>query len=136
MSLTEAIATQATWIQVWVGYLAVLNISTLAALLIKSRSRRHGLVVGAAFIANYLLMNWLYGQYGYTRILGLSHVLVWGPLMIYLMAALRGETITGWKRPLTYVFVFSMSMSLAFDIIDVTRWFMGDQASMLPDGSG
>ena len=134
MSLSEAITTQATWIQIWVGWLAVLNIGTLAALLIKPASRRHGLVVGAAFVANYLFMNWLYGQYGYTRILGLSHILIWRPLMIYLMAALRGETITSWVRPLTYVFVFSMSVSLAFDILDVTRWYMGDRGSLLPDG--
>ncbi|MEO0772848.1 MAG: hypothetical protein AAFZ04_06665 [Pseudomonadota bacterium] len=136
MSLSEAIATQATWIQIWVGWLAVINIAALAALLIKPASRRHGLVVGAAFISNYLLMNWLYAQYGFSRILGLSHIVIWGPLMIYLMAALRGASITDWRRPLTYAFVFSMSVSLAFDIIDVTRWVMGARGSLLPAGSG
>ncbi|MEO0369870.1 MAG: hypothetical protein AAF231_00295 [Pseudomonadota bacterium] len=136
MSLSDAIATQATWIQIWVGWLAVLNLGTLAALLITPATRRHGLVIGAAFVANYLFMNWLYAQYGYTRILGLSHVLIWGPLMIYLMAALRSDSITSWRRPLTFVFVFSMSISLAFDILDVARWFMGDQGSMLPAEQG
>ena len=132
MSLSEAITTQALWIQIWVGWLALINIATLAALLWQPTSRRHGLVTGAIFAANYLFMNWLYAQFGYARILGLSHVILWGPLMAYLIVALRGTTITGWVRPMTYGFVFSMSVSLAFDILDVARWLMGERGSMLP----
>lgn len=132
MSLSEAIGTQAIWIQIWVGWLAVFNLGTLAALLIKSQTRRHGVVIGAAFIANYLLMNWLYGQFGYVRLLGLSHVLIWTPLALYLAVALRGDTITGWVRSLTQVFVLSMIISLGFDYVDVARWIMGARGSMLP----
>ena len=134
MSLTEAIATQALWIQIWVGWLAIFNLATLAALLIKRDTRRHGIVVGAAFVANYLFMNWLYGQYGYVRLLGLSHVLIWTPLALYLIFALRGPTIRGWVRPLTQIFVGSVLISLAFDYVDVARWIMGAQGSLLPDG--
>ncbi|MEL7280408.1 MAG: hypothetical protein AAFY35_00205 [Pseudomonadota bacterium] len=134
MTLSEAIGTQALWIQIWVGWLALFNIAALAALLIKRDTRPHGLVIGAAFIANYLLMNWLYNQYGYARILGLAHVLIWTPLVLYLVFALRGPTIRGWIRPLTQVFVVSMLVSLAFDYVDVARWVMGERASMLPDG--
>lgn len=134
MSLSEAIATQALWIQIWVGWLAVLNIATLAAFLISPATRRMGLVVGAVFVGNYLCMNWLYGQFGYVRLLGLSHVLFWTPLALYLAYALRGEAIMGWRRRLTQVFVISLIVSLMFDYVDVARWVMGEQGSMLPDG--
>lgn len=134
MSLSDAITTQPLWIQIWVGWLAVLNIATLAALLVKSKTRRPGTAAGLAFIANYIFMNWLYGQFGYVRLLGLSHVLIWTPLVVYLVVALRGGTITGWIRRLTQVFVVSVCMSLAFDYVDVVRWLMGARGSMLPPG--
>ena len=133
MSLSEAIATQAIWIQIWVGWIAVINIATLAALLITPALRRDGIVVGVAFLANYLLMNWLYGQFGYVRLLGLSHILVWTPLALYLIFALRSDRLIGWVRRLTQVFVLSMGVSLVFDTVDVARWIMGEQASMLPE---
>ncbi|MEL7011841.1 MAG: hypothetical protein AAFO72_01035 [Pseudomonadota bacterium] len=133
MSLSEAIATQAMWIQIWVGWLAVINIATLAALLLKPASRRDGIVVGGAFLANYLLMNRLYGQFGYVRLLGLSHVLIWTPLALYLVPAVRSERIVGWVRRLTQVFVVSMGISLIFDTVDVARWILGERASMLPE---
>ncbi|MEO0748173.1 MAG: hypothetical protein AAFZ10_07335 [Pseudomonadota bacterium] len=132
MSLSEAIATQATWIQIWVGWIAVINIATLAALLITPALRRNGIVVGVAFLANYLLMKWLYGQFGYVRLLGLSHILVWTPLVLYLILALRSERITRWVSRLTQVFVLSLGVSLVFDAMDVARWIMGERASMLP----
>lgn len=133
MSLSEAISTQALWIQIWVGWLAAVNLATLAGLLFTKSTRRHGVIVGAAFVANYLLMNWLYGQVGYVRLLGLSHVVIWTPLAVYLILALRGEIISGWLRRLTQVFVVSILVSLAFDYVDVARWLMGAQGSMLPD---
>lgn len=136
MSLSEAITTQALWIQIWVGVIAVLNIATLAALLFGSDTRRDGITVGIAFIANYLLMNWLYGQFGYVRLLGLSHILIWIPLTAYLVLALKGTTLTGIARRITQAFVLCMCISLVFDITDVTRWLMGDQASMLPPSDG
>ena len=139
MSLSEAIATQAAWIQIWVGWIAVINIATLAALLITPALRRDGIVVGVAVHDNFLLMKWLNGQFGYVRLLGLSHVLIWTPLALYLILALRSERIVGWVRRLTQVFVLSMGVSLIFDTVDVARWIMGEQGSMLPaapsDGS-
>ncbi|MEO0750978.1 MAG: hypothetical protein AAFY25_04185 [Pseudomonadota bacterium] len=134
MSLSEAIATQALWIQLWVGWLALINIATLVALLWSPATRRDGVTVGIAFVANYLFMTWLYGQVGYVRLLGLSHVLIWTPLALYLVLALRGPSISGWVRPLTQVFVISLCLSLAFDVTDVARWLMGARGSLLPDG--
>lgn len=132
MSLSEAIATQALWIQIWVGWIAVINLATLAALLIKPATRRFGIAVGVAFLANYLLMNWLYGQFGYVRLLGLSHILIWVPLLLYLILALRGDALTGWVRRLTQAFVITLCASLVFDIADVARWVMGERETMLP----
>ena len=132
MSLSEAIGTQALWIQIWVGWLAVINLATLAAFLISPATRRDGIVIGLAFLANYVFMSWLYGQFGYTRILGLSHVLIWTPLALYLVFALRGDAIAGWRRHLTHVFLGSLILSLAFDYVDVARWLMGARGSLLP----
>jgi hypothetical protein len=132
MSLSEAIATQAVWIQVWVNWLSVVTFATIAVLMIKPMTRRTGGVIAIATIANFLLMQWFYGQFGYVRLLGLAHILVWTPLALYLFFALKTDAINGWVRRFVQVFTVSICISLVFDYVDVARWLLGERGSMLP----
>lgn len=132
MSLSDAIATQALWIQIWVGWLAIFTYVTIGALLVQRATWRYAAVAIVATAVNFLFMRWLYGQVGYVRLLGLPHVIVWTPLALYFGSALMRQAITGWVRPVVIVFVISISASLAFDYVDVARWLLGERASMLP----
>ncbi len=62
------------------------------------------------------------------RLLGLSHVLVWTPVLIYL-----GRQWTSFDRRTLFgawvtVLIVTNGISLAFDYVDVVRYFAGDGA--------
>ncbi len=132
MTLSDAIATQAQWIQIWVMWLAIITFAALGAFLVQRKTWLYAAAVAAATAANFVVMNWLYGQVGYVRLLGLPHVLFWTPLAVYVWLGLRAGAITGWVRWVAIVLVISLIASLAFDYVDVARWVLGDRASLLP----
>src|SRR3546814_14307290 len=76
---------QPVWLQAWIGLLMAVNLG--AALFV---ARRDGggawricwpaLAILGAFFGAAMLMNWLYDQYGYVRLLGLAHLVFWTPV--------------------------------------------------------
>ncbi|WP_340693161.1 hypothetical protein [Hyphomonas sp.] len=119
------VATQPQWIQVWLNVLVgVLALSIpFSFVRVEARWTLLGLVVGAGGVL------FLYSQFGYSRILGLGHVVAWTPLVAYLLAR-RSH----WRVPETWagkwivVAVAVLLVSLAFDYVDVIRWLLGDRA--------
>ncbi len=91
------------------------------------RARVEAKWVLAAFIAAALLMEAMYHQYGFQRILGLPHVIFWTPLVIYLWRRReiwdRGGISGKW---LGLVFVTNVT-SLVIDYIDVARYLSGER---------
>lgn len=88
----------------------------------------------AAWVVATVLMNTLYSQIGYVRLLGLGHIVPWTPLIIYLfnylwrrrsqwdLTTLTGKWIAG---------VFTLNLiSLVIDYVDVARWLLGERAPM------
>lgn len=106
----------------WVWWLMVVNTASIVFV------RRHVAArwVLAAWVVNFALMSGLFAAFGFTRILGLSHVLVWTPLLVYLWrctpAAGAGSVITTW---LLLLFV-SNAISVVIDYVDVARFLFGD----------
>ena len=84
-------------------------------------------VVLVTMIVSAALMMAMTGKFGFTRILGLGHVL-WIPLVFYLWTRLgehpAGEPFGLWVR---LVMVLN-SVSLIIDIVDVVRYVRGDRA--------
>lgn len=111
------------WLQAWVGWMMVLN--TACLLFLRQRTAK---IVLVAWIGNILTMAVLYEVVGYVRLLGLSHVIWWTPLVIYLWRQ-RGQFPTQtafgvWVR----VLLLTNAASLVIDYIDVARYLMGDGA--------
>ncbi|MES1945316.1 hypothetical protein PC39_14412 [Salinisphaera sp. PC39] len=111
------------WLQAWVGWMMVAN--TASVVFLRHREARWVLTV---WIGNVITMMALYEAVGYVRLLGLSHVLWWTPLLAYLFAV-RGRfaqagAFGAWARALTV----TIAVSLVIDYIDVIRYFMGDGA--------
>ncbi len=123
LSLNAAIMMQPLWLQAWVGWMVLVN---FAGAVIFIRRPEAKWVLGA-IIAAALFMGWLYGQYGFQRILGLAHVAFWTPLMIYLwsrrtqwnLSALSGKWLAA-------VFVTDVT-SLVIDYADVVRYLAGER---------
>lgn len=108
-----------------VGWLGVLMAANMVAPLF-FLGRLEARVVIGAFMASFVLMVILHARLGFTRILGLGH-LIWLPLVIYLGTRLGqapGSDVFGvWIRAV----IVLDSISLVFDGIDVGRYFAGNR---------
>jgi hypothetical protein len=77
-------------------------------------------------LASMTLMTFLTSRFGFTRILGLGHIL-WVPMLAFLLARLgdvsAGDAYGIWVRAL----IVLNSVSLVIDTIDVLRYLAGDR---------
>src|SRR5262245_16329289 len=90
------IAREPFWIQAWIYWILFVNSASLLFV-----RRAEGRFVLLAWIASLVTMDRLFDAFGYTRILGLAHVIWWTPLVIYLFRrrARFGEgAFGGWAR--------------------------------------
>lgn len=87
-------------------------------------------VIIIAAVASLTLMTVLTGVYGFTRILGLGHIL-WIPLLYFLWIRLDrisdADFIGIWVRSL----IVYNAVSLVIDIIDIIRYVAGDREEMV-----
>lgn len=71
-------------------------------------------------------MGWLYEQVGYVRLLGLAHLVCWGPVWLRILSRRRAigtDSLFG-----TYVVVYLViaGASLGIDAVDGVRHLVGD----------
>ncbi len=87
-------------------------------------------LVWVAFLASFLLMTVLCGMTGFSRLLGLGHIL-WIPLLWFLWVRLDqipADSAFGiWIRLLMVV----NALSLVIDAIDVSRYVSGDRVDAM-----
>lgn len=76
---------------------------------------------------NFVLMNWLFGEYGYQRILGLAHIVFWTPLLIYLWARRRHWNMASLSGKWLAALFATNLVSLIIDYIDVARYLSGER---------
>ena len=109
-------------VKVWMLVLITANFFVPLFLL----PRIAAVVVIATFLAGFGLMVWITKVSGFTRLLGLGHVL-WIPLVIYAWSLLGTPDDSGvygyWLRALIAV----NTVSLIVDAIDVARYLRGDR---------
>jgi len=73
-----------------------------------------------------MLMNWLYDQYGYVRLLGLAHLVFWTPVYGWILMKRRdiADPASAFGKYLI-VYLVVDGISLAVDALDVVRYFTG-----------
>ena len=108
------------WLQAWVYWMMLLN--TAAIFFLKHKQAK---VVLVLWVGNLITMTVLYELVGYVRLLGLSHVIWWTPLVIYLFSQRRSFP-AGLVATWLWIVLITNSASLILDYIDVARYFMGD----------
>ena len=104
---------------IWVLWLMVVNSAAVFFL-----QRVEARVILGVWLVNAVLMTGLAELNGYNRLLGLSHVVTWTPLLIYLWGR-RGQIggsslVERWIRVL---FVTNL-ISLVIDYVDVGRYLL------------
>ncbi len=89
------------------------------------------LVVLGAILASVTLMTLLTARFGFTRIVGLGHIL-WIPMLAFLFTRLgdipASDAFGIWIRTL---FVLN-GISLAIDAVDVIRYIAGERRETVP----
>lgn len=130
-TLSDAIALQPSWLLVWIGILVTTNLA--AVLFIFGRKdgewlfRPEALAILAAFFAAGSLMEYMYGELGYVRLLGLAHLVFWIPAYAWIYLKRRqlhppSESLFG-KYLMVYLVI--NGISLVIDTVDVVRHFIG-----------
>lgn len=106
---------QPLWVTVWVFWLMLVNVASLLYW-----SEPLAKIIFVTFMLSAMLMMGLYSKFGFEKILGLGHVL-WIPLLAYLLI----EFPTASHDFINYLIVLllSITVSLAFDIVDVWLYF-------------
>ena len=120
--LFDGILRQPTWLLIWVGWLIIVNTACLFFL-----KRTEARWVLAAWIANGLFMTTLCELNGYNRLLGLSHIVFWTPLVIYLFKRREKFANFGLCARWLWAVILTNILSLVIDYLDVIRYLLGER---------
>lgn len=121
LGLIRRIAEGPAWVYWWTR---VIDVSNWMLIAFAFRDVRAHWALTAWF-ANVCIILTLFGTFGYGRWLGLSHILVWTPLWIYLVRTLQPFSSERVSGRYLYWFLAVISISLAFDYVDLCRWLLG-----------
>ncbi len=109
--------------QAWL--LALVSANLIAPLFFLGRVEAQ---VVAALVVSMVLMTILTGRFGFSRILGLGHIIAWVPLLAFLWSRLTdapaSDSFGLWLRAV----IALDAASLVIDAVDVARFLAGDRA--------
>ena len=114
------------WLQIWMGIMMV-TIVLAIPLAIKDWRARWVLL---SMVANVLIMNVLFAKFGFSRILGLAHIIVWTPLWVYLWKARKKHPERKWTGRYVWLALIVIGISLLFDYTDAIRWLLGERGEV------
>lgn len=115
----ERLLAQPWWLQVWIGWMIAVNTASFAF-----RTERAGRFTIFAWLGNIATMSALFAMVGYVRLLGLSHVLWWTPLLIILWRQRPWPPAGAFGLWLRLLFATNL-ISLIVDYLDVGRYLLG-----------
>ena len=114
----------APWVFWWVMFMGAVFTLSIPFAFHRNEARWAAFVMILSFPA----MMWLYSQIGYVRLLGIVHIVLWTPLLVYLWKRRDSwrvqETIAGKWVLLLFA---TITVSLLFDYADVVRYVAGDR---------
>ena len=132
LTFNEAMFTLAGPVQMaWLYWMSFALIVPPAILLFSKTTRLDAVIITLTNIAMLWGMSWMYDQMGYVRLMGIVHVILWTPLLIYLIRRVRYGDIPMLFRVSMIVFMATIGISLIFDYTDTIRYVMGERAPMI-----
>jgi len=124
MTLNDHMATSPTWVIIWMGIMGAVMVAAIP-FAIKDLRARFAIL---AMIGNVIVMSALFARFGYTRILGLAHIIFWTPLLAYLWKTRNAHVERIWTGRWVKLAIAVIFISLLFDYSDVARYLLGDHA--------
>ncbi len=129
-TLTEAIAQQPLYINIWINFVLAANLGAFFFLLKREEEswkvRIDAVAIILAFFAAAILMNYMYDQMGYVRLLGLAHIVFWTPVYFWIWKRrpVHAPANTLFGKYIIYYLAMN-GLSLIIDVIDFVRHFVG-----------
>ena len=128
-------ATQPTWL---IAYLFILVAANLGAVFFVAkrtekgwRPRYEAVAIIVAFLLAGEFMEYLYGQFGYVRLLGLAHLVFWTPVYAWIFIHRKDYAATPYFAKYVLFYLVVAGISLTIDVIDVARYLLGETGSMI-----
>jgi len=120
-------ANSPAWVKIWVNVM----VAVLAIAIPFSFAHREarwmllGIVLG---MAGTLIA---YSLFGFTRLLGLGHLIFWTPTLLYMLTVRgRGYHARTLFAKWILIAILVIGVSLAFDFVDLLRWILGERATI------
>jgi hypothetical protein len=129
VTLSEAIALQPFWVRTWLNVLIFGIVVLPLSLLVWRQTRITSIVTIAASVLAGFGVSWLYDEFGYVKLLGLPHIILWTPLAYYLFTQIKRPDMPLWPRRILIAIVTVFLISLAFDYVDVLRYALGERSA-------
>jgi predicted ABC-type sugar transport system permease subunit len=131
MTFQDAIAQQPQWLTYWLYWLTFGTLVLPVVLLFWRQSRVAGAAGIAATVTAVFSVSWLFDRLGYVKLLGLPHIILWTPFVIYLFFQIRRTDMPKWPRWIMTIVLATILVSLAFDYTDVARYLLGERAAFV-----
>jgi hypothetical protein len=110
------------WVQLWLAIILI-PVNLFSLLLLEHASGQLIAVAALLVLGSNTVL--LYLQGGFSRLMALPHLLVWGPLQIFLLVYLMDAAADTREFVYLCVLLAVNGISLAFDLLDSWRWFQG-----------
>ena len=127
MSFIEAMAAQPTWVTIWLNWMGFGAFLLPLALFIWRETRLTALIIALTHTLNGFAVVYLFNTLGYVKLLGLPHLIFWGPLLWYLLRQLNAEDLPKAARTILWILTITLPISLAFDLVDTVRYAFGER---------
>jgi len=124
-------ALQPTWVGIWLNFLLAGAFVAPFLLLIWKSSRKAGIVTLLSSVISAFCVQYIFNAMGYVKLLGLPHLVFWIPTVVFLTAQQSRGDMTIWPRRIIWLIMTVICISLAFDIIDVVRWVLGERVPLV-----
>lgn len=122
-TLFSQIMDQPPAIVFWVIWLMVINTASILFIIHRVEARW---TLAAWLLNGMFIMPYLYDQFGFVRLLGLAHIVVWTPLLVYLFRRRESFEIPSITGIYFWLLMATNAVSLGFDYVDLARYFLGD----------
>ena len=126
-ALNTDLAKLPQWVQIWLDVLMPIILLSALVLLFNKSTRNIATVAIVLLILGIAGVIFLYSQMGMVKLLGLGHVIFWGPLLAILINRLRGNPPTGFFKAAMIILTIGIAAILVFDVADVVRWVAGER---------
>ena len=108
----------------WLGWMILLNLIVSSFYFRRNQEAR---LILFAFLTQGVIMAVIADTLGFVRLLGIAHVILWTPLMVYLF---KRVTIVRDDQPY-FIYMITIlvtdCLSLVIDYVDVGRYILGER---------